>query len=419
MRTFLTADILNSIFSVLWMESMPKKQKTFVGLDIGSTRIRGVEATMSGNKPQVIGIASLALDDGIVESGEIKDIPGFSKALKALWKQGKFTAKDVRIVINSENNIAKLSSVTDEKDFGKTLPFKLKKVEVFNVDEYYLSYHTIRKYTIQEPDTSRVEGYKVVPKRDIFLAAAKRVSIDSLVTAFNAADLRPLSVDIAPLALIRAESLEGIQDLSDEAIDIHINVGGDMTTIVISSLDQPVYMRIIDIGGNSITEAIAQKLDVDYAYAEKLKFDTVVMNPSLTKNSNNNGGIFDDDTDQSANDGYTRDQLDAFDVVTDELSAIINNINRTIVYFIEQNQLGLGEIIDTVYVSGGTAAFEQIIRRLTHEIGAEQTILSNPVSILMEKGMISKSVAEQLTEREHEYTLAVGAILGHGGHTDE
>lgn len=399
---------------------MPKKQKTFVGLDIGSTRIRGVEATMNGDKPKVIGIASLALDDGIVESGEIKDIPEFAKALKSLWKKGKFTAKDVRIVMNSENNIAKLTSVTDETDFGKTLPFKLKKVEVFNVDDFYLNYHTIRKYTIQEPDTSRVEGYRVVAMRDIFLAGAKKVSIDSLVTALDSADLRPLSVDIAPLALIRAESLDGIQELSEDSIDIHINVGGDMTTIVISSLDQPVYMRISDIGGNTITDAISRELDIDYTYANRLKMETVSMKPNLVKRAIETGGIFaDDETPEEEIPQYTQDQLDAFDVVTDEISAIISNINRTIIYFIEQNQLGLGDEIGTVYVSGGTAAFDQIVRRLTHEIGANQTILSNPVTILAEKGMIKKSIADQILEREHEYTLAVGAVLGHGGQLND
>lgn len=399
---------------------MPKKQKTFVGLDIGSTRIRGVEATMNGDKPKVIGIASLALDDGIVESGEIKDIPEFAKALKSLWKKGKFTAKDVRIVVNSENNIAKLTSVTDETDFSKTLPFKLKKVEVFNVDDFYLNYHSIRKYTIQEPDTSRVEGYRVVAMRDIFLAGSKKVSIDSLVTALDSADLRPLSVDIAPLALIRAESLQGIEELSADSIDIHINVGGDMTTIVISSLDQPVYMRITDIGGNTITDAIARELNIDYAYANKLKLETVSMKPSLVKRSADAESIFKDDEEEvEEKPQYTRDQLDAFDVVTDEISAIISNINHTIVYFIEQNQLGLGDEISTVYVSGGTAAFDQIVRRLTHEIGANRTILSNPVTILAEKGMIAKSVAEQVLEREHEYTLAVGAVLGHGGQLND
>lgn len=399
---------------------MPKKQKTFVGLDIGSTRIRGVEATMQGDKPQVIGIASLALNDGVIESGEIKDIPEFAKALKALWKKGKFTAKDVRIVVNSENNIAKLTSVTDETDFSKTLPFKLKKVEVFNVDDFYLNYHTIRKYTIQEPDTSRVEGYRVVAMRDIFLAGAKKVSIDSLVTALDSADLRPLSVDIAPLALIRAESLDGIQELSDDAIDIHINVGGDMTTIVISSLDQPVYMRITDIGGNTITDAIARELKIDdYEYANKLKLEAVAMQPSLVKRNVGAGSIFDDEESKEEEPQYTRDQLDAFDVVTDEISAIISNINRTIIYFIEQNQLGLGDEISTVYVSGGTAAFNQIIRRLTHEIGANRTILSNPVTILSEKGMVKSSIAEKVLDREHEYTLAVGAVLGHGGQIND
>lgn len=392
--------------------------KTVVGLDIGSTRIRGVEATISGNQPNITGVASVALPEGAVERGEIKDATAFANALKYLWKQGKFTSKDVRVVVNTEDNIAKLTTLTDEIDFGKTLPFKLKNKEAFDVDEYYLSYHTIRKYESQEKDSSVIEGVRSVPKRDILLAGAKRKMIDLLVTAFDGADLRPLSVDIGPLAMIRAES-NPASNVETDAIDIHLNVGGDMTTIVISNNAQPVYIRIIDIGGNTITDSIAEQLDIDYAYAEKLKLETLGMNPSLvSKPSYLSEGIFgDDDEDDSLSDEqqYTRDQLDAYDVVNDELSAIISNINRTIIYFVEQNPLGLGKNIQSIYVSGGTAAFSQIKLRLTHEIGAQQTILSNPFTKLADKGMISKNIQQQFSDKQHEYTLAVGAILGNGG----
>ena len=390
--------------------------KTVVGLDIGSTRIRGVEASVSGGQPNIIGIASIAIPEGAVDRGEVKDVSAFTSALKQLWKQGKFTAKDVRIVVNTEDNIAKLTTLTDEIDFAKTLPFKLKNKEAFNVDEYYLSYHTIRKYETSEKDTSRVEGVRNVPKRDILLAGAKRKMVDLLVTSFNGADLRPLSIDIGPLAMIRAEA-DLNKDSDDDAIDIHLNVGGDMTTVVISHHLQPVYIRIIDIGGNMITDSISEQLKIDYAYAERLKLETLGMNPSLISKKSYAGGIFEEDESEAKEDEvkYTRDQLDAFDVVNDELSAIISNINRTIIYFIEQNPLGLGRNIQTIYVSGGTAAFDQIRLRLTHEIGAKQTILSNPLTKLEERGMVSKSIATQFVDRQHEYTLAVGAILGDGG----
>jgi cell division ATPase FtsA len=193
-----------------------------------------------------------------------------------------------------------------------------------------------------------------------------------------------------------------------------------MTTVAVSHNAQPVYIRIIDIGGNTISDGIARELDIDYEYAEKLKLETLNMSPKLLNRPVANTGIFADDEEELAQQEegepkYTRDQMDAFDVVNDELSAIISNINRTIIYFIEQNPLGLGKNIRTIYVSGGTATFDQVRLRLTHEIGAEETILSNPLSKLLAKGMISPAIESQFAARQHEYTLAVGAILGNGG----
>lgn len=393
--------------------------KTVVGLDIGSTRIRGVEASVSGGNINVTAVASIALPHGAVDRGEVKDIAVFTAALKELWKHGKFVSKDVRIVVNTEDNIAKLTTLNEEKDFAKTLPFKLKNKEAFKVEEYYLSYHTIKKYDVQEADTTNLEGFRTIRKRDILLAGAKRTMIDLLVKAFDGADLRPMSVDIGPLAMIRAESTPELNSPENDAIDIHLNIGGDMTTIAVSHNAQPVYIRIIDIGGNTITDVIARELDIDYDYAEKLKLETLGMSPKLMNRPVVTNGFFSDDEEEIAEQEeaqkYTRDQLDAFDVVNDELSAIISNINRTIIYFIEQNPLGLGKNIRSIYVSGGTAVFEQVRLRLTHEIGAEETILSNPLSKLLAKGMISKQIESQFAERQHEYTLAVGAILGNGG----
>lgn len=396
-------------------------QKTIVGLDIGTTKLRGVEATMVGGNPKIIGISSVPLPDGTVVGGEIENVANFSEAVKALWKVGKFTAKDTRVVINSENNIAKLASMHDEVDFAKTLPFRLKSKLQFPSADYYISYHTLRKYESEERDTSRPEGFKVVPKRDIFLAAAKRTLVDSVLDGFKGTGVRLLSIDLAPLAMIRAENNPEYAPDHDDEIDIHVNVGGDTTTVVISNNSQPVFVRIIDIGGNNITDSVAEQLDVSFTEAEKLKLETLTMKPSLLQRPLHVGSVFEEEEDIEEDQipEYSEDQLDAYEVVNDELGAIIENITDTIQYFVDQNHQSLGEHINTVYLSGGTASFRKIRHHLIHEIGAERTVISAPLDMMNKRNLLSDGLAGQFPRTQHEFVLAVGAALGVGGEKND
>lgn len=394
-------------------------QKTIVGLDIGTTRLRAVEAIMIGGKPKVIGIASTGLAEGAVVGGEIEDTTAFADALKVLWQNGKFTAKDARVVMNSERNIARLATLSDEVDFNKTLPFTLKNKMNLSSADYYISFHTLRKYEIQEEDKTSNTGYKTVPKRNIFLAAAPRKIVDSILNSFAKTDLRILSIDLATLSIIRAESNDS--ELTDkEEVDVHVNVGGDTTTVVVSRNAQPVYVRIIDLGGNAITDSIADQLEISLDEAEKLKIKTLDMNPSLLQRPLETGSFFQDPNSEieDRNDEYSVNELDAYEIVNDQLAAIINNITTTIIHFIDNNNFDIGDEIDHVYISGGTAAFSKIRHHLIHEVGAKETTLSSPLTKMMEKSLIDKKLMEQFAPVEHEFTLAVGAILGTGGEKD-
>lgn len=396
-------------------------QKTIVGLDIGTTRLRAVEAVMNNGKPKIIGVASAGLPEGTVVGGELQDVHAFTDALKNLWKVGKFTSKDARVIINSEQNVSTLSTLDDEIDFNRTLPFRLKAKDAFQPSEFYISYHTIRKYEVQEEDRSHPDGFKTVPKRDIFLAAAKRNLIDAVLRGFDGTDIRLLSIDIAPLALIRSESDIDSENDEDE-IDIHVNVGGDSTILVVSNRAQPVYVRVINLGGNTITDSIAEQLDVSWEDAEKLKLGTLTMNPKLLQRPLSAGNVFGDESDAPENDGqseYSFDQMDAYEIVNNELAAIIENISQTILYFINENQYGLGDNIDNVYLSGGTAAFGKIRHHLYHEINARQTSIAKPLNNMLAKGLVDEQLVKQFDPIQHEFSLAIGAVLGQGGEKND
>lgn len=398
-------------------------QKTIVGLDIGTNTLRAVEV-LRGSQPQIIGVASLTLDKGIVEKGEVKNYIELADALKKLWKIGKFTARDVKVVFNSESNSNELISLDDETDFSKTLPFRLaKKNKDFSTTESYISYHTLRKYEVQEADPSVLEGFKVVPKRDIFISTVKRTLVDTLLDAFTRTDLRVISIDLAPLAMIRGDMIGIPVDTSssEENINIHVNIGGATNTLVITNNAQPVFMRISSAGGNFIDEEIEAELGVSSEEATRLKIRTLTMNPALFQRDSNAGTIFANTEEQPIpdNEKYTENEIIAYEIVNDMLNGVIHDTAQGIAYFINRNEQGLGEYIDNIFVSGATASFGKIRHHLSLETGAENTDLSQPFSAMRDKGLISENLVEQFNVVQHEYNIAVGAVLGNGGNADD
>lgn len=386
--------------------------KTIVGLDIGSTHIRGVEATIKNGQPYITGFASIPLDAGIVSFGEITDASALTQALALLWKNGKFSSVDVRVVVNGENNVATLLTFDDEKDFRQTLPFKIPK-SVLNVDEYYISYHTINIYAKEEVDKTKVSGKRQAIKRDILLVGSKKDTTDLLIKSLRNAGLRPISIDIAPLAILRAETVPGTED----EIDIHINIGATMTTIIVSHKNQPVYLRnIADLGGNNITKAIMARLECGRPEAEELKRQVVDMKAhnhhraqepdAFAKN------IFEDENEIQTTE-YSANQIEAYAAVMEVISGIVHNIQATVEFFMQSNNAGLGDTIGQIFVSGGTAKFEQIRNRLAREIGRGEATLSQPIAALAATNQVAKTRPE-IREKEHEYVLAIGAALAKG-----
>lgn len=393
--------------------------KTIVGLDIGSTHIRGVEAIQGNGPLKIKAMASIPLQHGVIELGDIKDSAAFTKALKDLWQKGKFTTKDVRIVSNSQSNITRLITLDWERDFKKTLPFKLKGEGMFDAAEYYFGYHTIREYMAKVEDRTSAEGFKEVRKKDILLAGSRRETTDSLINTFKAAGLKPVSIDMAPLALLRAERIATDANAdSNNAIDVHINIGASITTLVFSLNDQPIFLRsIADVGGNTITRQILTALPhADFEYAEKIKFDSTDMLPVASVYEAPSTSMFaddeEDDAKANASAAYSRDQMDVYPIIVEEVSAIIDNIHQSIEYFINTNKMGIGRNINKIFLSGGTARFSQIRSRLEREIGSGEAVYSQPLTYLASDG--KGNFDKKYLEKEFDYVLPIGALLGNG-----
>lgn len=68
---------------------------TLVGLDIGSTSIRALEATIAKDRPVINNFGHVPLPPGAVVNGVARDDRAVTAALRQLWAAQTFSTKDV------------------------------------------------------------------------------------------------------------------------------------------------------------------------------------------------------------------------------------------------------------------------------------------------------------------------------------
>jgi type IV pilus assembly protein PilM len=97
--------------------------------------------------------------------------------------------------------------------------------------------------------------------------------VGAIVDAVSIAGLRPAAVDLTPFAVARAVSQAARGEAGLNGAEAIIDVGAGVTNIVVHHNGEPRFVRILLIGGDDATNALADEMDVSFDEAEAVKLD--------------------------------------------------------------------------------------------------------------------------------------------------
>lgn len=244
-----------------------------VGLDIGSTAVRGAELSPNGkNKPTLLRSYEIPLPPGAVVRGEVLQPKIVVLALKRLWSQGGFKSKRVALGTGNQGVIVRDLTVPKMslKHIRESLPFQVQTTLQMQLADSLLDF-----YPISETDGE--QG----PLINGLLIAAEKKEVLGNVEAVERAGLMPIEVDLIPFALnrllISRPKVMGIVAL--------IDIGATTTSIIISSNGVPWFVRIIPTGGDDLTQALIEGLSIDASAAEELKRTLRLGNAEIEEDS--------------------------------------------------------------------------------------------------------------------------------------
>jgi type IV pilus assembly protein PilM len=234
-----------------------------VGLDIGSSYIKVVEARLGKDRAVVTALGISPTPSDAVDNNVILDPAALGAAIKKLLDEAGIKSKKVVSTIASQSSlVVRIIPVPkmSRSELEETMKWEVERHVPFQPHEIIRDFQPL----------SRPEDVPEGGQMEVLLAVAQDGFVNQHVAALRAAGLDPVAIDIQPLALSRSliDLVNGSQPSGDVAV---INVGANVSDVNIYRDGVLTFTRPLPLAGNTFTRAISDLMGVPLDVAERLK----------------------------------------------------------------------------------------------------------------------------------------------------
>lgn len=330
--------------------------KQLAGLDIGSSSIKLVEISHT-SKGRVLGrFFQMPLAGGVIVDGAVVEPEALTAAIKDLYR--KSGCKRRKIVTSLSGHAVIVKKVTfaqmDEPEL-----FEL----IHDEAEKYLPFEDAATVDF---DCQILGDHPYNPSQmEVLLVAAKKEIIEGYTRSIEAAGLVPTIIDVDSFAI--ETMYEENYEFDQNDVAILINIGASITNFNAVRGGGSIFTRDFTLGGNAVTQAIADQLSLSFEEAEKAKID----------------GLGDD---EQARKRFREGLIVHADPICTE-------IERSVDYF--RSTFGV-EGIKHILLSGGGAMIPGIAAELGQRLGIETEIANPFKKIICNKRISNKETAARV-----------------------
>ncbi|HET6816870.1 MAG TPA: type IV pilus assembly protein PilM [Mycobacteriales bacterium] len=237
-----------------------------MGLDIGTSAVRAAELSLGKNGAKLERFGQVALPPGAVRDGEVVDVATVSEAIKHLWSTTKFSSKKVVLGVANQKVVVRQVDLPwlPESELRQSLAFQVQDFVPMPIEQAILDFHPVEEFTL--------EGRRMLR---VLLVAAARDMVFSALDAVKKAGLVAAQVDLTPFAVLRSLAWDGVSVVpSHSEAEALVDVGSRVTNIVVHQNGVPRFVRVLLMGGDNVTEAVAERMGVPFDQAEGVKQQT-------------------------------------------------------------------------------------------------------------------------------------------------
>ncbi len=185
-----------------------------------------------------------------------------AEALRRAREGRNFRGRDAVLCLGADNlfvqNIRVAQSSGDE--LTKIVHFEAAGRLPFSSEEAEIRF--IEADDVRQGDTVR---------REVVLLACHRPSMDRLLGVVEQAGLRPVAVDVEPLAMLRCYGRQFRRDADQQRRVMFVGVGASSTVAVVARGTDTMFVKYIDVGGRHLDDAVARHLKMTPGDAAALR----------------------------------------------------------------------------------------------------------------------------------------------------
>ncbi len=247
--------------------------RTAIGLDIGTSGVRAAELAFGKGQVTLQRFGQVALPEGAVRDGEVINPDLVAEALKQLWAHTKFSGKKVVIGVANQKVVVRQVDLPwmPLDELKKSLGFQVQDFVPMPVEQAVLDFHPLE-------EVANTAGGRMI--RGLLVAASRDMVMNS-VLAVQKAGLVPTMVDLSSFAVLRSLARPDHLGLDGQA-EALVDVGARVTNIVVHSGGVPRFIRILLLGGQDLTDAVAERMGVPREQAEAVKQELGVSGSGAT-----------------------------------------------------------------------------------------------------------------------------------------
>ena len=277
------------------------RKKSYLGVDLGTSSIKLIELTEEAGKPKLVTYGFIEEPTDIVKNDSEEAKRRIILLLKELIKKTGTTCDRVVAALPSFTVFSSIISLPamSKKDLNSAVRWEAKKFVPMPLEEMVLDWRLLKDLKEGKKDDEAVknneneaqekEGEEDKKKKKkkkeslkqsnykILLTAAPKNLAKKYIEIFKALNLQIVSLETEAFALER--SLIG-NDMSPMMI---IDIGALAADISVINEGVPVLNRGIDVGGDTITKAISNAMNIDLERAEQFKRDFGVSSSETTQ----------------------------------------------------------------------------------------------------------------------------------------
>ena len=247
------------------------RNKSFVGLDIGSNTLKSVELRLSrSDRVELCGLGFEEILPDCIVDGAILTPDPVSESIRRIFSEQSIRNRRVSTSVAGHSVIVKKISLPlqRDEDLAESVRCEAERYIPFDIAEVNLDYQVLG-------ENLRTGHF------DILLAAAKKERIADYARVIRMAGKLPVTVDVDAFALQNAYEYNYESDTGN--IVALLDIGASTMTMHIVSGTDFLFTRDVAVGGNHYTECIQKEFHLSHGQAQALKHGEEIGNIDSAK----------------------------------------------------------------------------------------------------------------------------------------